>query len=182
MQIGGETPFGLHVYAGIGWIPSSYASLLRGIAASATGDPQARALLEQADYTGNTWRIQIGIRPFKHVGLYLDGGYSRVTFSGSANLSESGDPTLVAVGGNYVSSTALDMWLLELGYMGEVKNRLVLGGALGVMRTMDSSSTFKRTDGASSPFFGALASRADTALESYGIVPTLTLRVGFDVL
>lgn len=182
MQIGGETPFGLHVYAGIGWIPSSYAGLLRGIAASATSDPEARALLQQADYSGNTWRIQMGIRPFKQVGLYLDGGYSHVSFSGSANLSQSGDPTLVAIGGNYVSSTALDMWLIEIGYLGEIKNRLVIGGALGLMRARDSSTTLTRTDGASSPLFGALASRADSAFESYGFVPTLTLRVGFDVL
>lgn len=181
-QVGGETPFGLHVYAGLGWIPSSYAGLLRGIAASATSDPEAHALLEQADYTGNTWRIQLGIRPFKRVGLYLDAGYSHVSFSGSANLSESGDPMLVAIGGNYLSSTALDMWLVELGYLGEIENRLVLGAALGLMHTMDSSTTLTRTDGASSPIFGALASRADTAFESYGTVPTLTLRVGFDIL
>ncbi|HET9932657.1 MAG TPA: hypothetical protein VFQ35_18265, partial [Polyangiaceae bacterium] len=134
VQVGGETPFGLHVYGGVGWIPPAYAGLLRGIAASATSDPDAHAVLEQASYSGNTWRVQAGIRPFKEVGLYLDGGYSHLTFSGSANLSESGAPNLVAIGGNYVSTTKLDAWFVELGYLGEVKDRVVIGGALGLMR------------------------------------------------
>lgn len=182
VQAGGETPFGLHVYGGVGWIPPAYAGLLRGIAASATSDPDAHAVLEQASYSGNTWRIQAGVRPFKQVGLYLDGGYSHLTFTGSANLSESGAPNLVAIGGNYVSTTNLDAWFIELGYLGEIKNRLLIGGALGLMRVADSSTTLARTDGATHPLFGVLSSRADSAFETYGFIPTLTVRLGFDAL
>lgn len=182
VQAGGETPFGLHVYGGVGWIPPAYAGLLRGIAASATSDPDAHAVLEQASYSGNTWRIQAGVRPFKQVGLYLDGGYSHLTFTGSANLSESGAPNLVAIGGNYVSTTNLDAWFIELGYLGEIKNRLLIGGALGLMRVADSSTTLARTDGATNPLFGVLSSRADSAFETYGFIPTLTVRLGFDAL
>lgn len=182
VQAGGETPFGLHVYAGIGWIPPAYAGLLRGIAASATNDPDARAVLEQASYSGNTWRIQAGVRPFKKIGLYLDAGYSHLTFSGSANLSESGAPNLVAIGGNYMSTTKLDAWFIELGYLGEIKNRLVLGGALGLMRVADSSTVLARSDGVSNPLFGVLSTRADSAFETYGFIPTVTLRLGFDAL
>ena len=182
VQAGAETPFGLHVYAGIGWIPPAYAGLLRGIAASATSDPDAHAVLEQASYSGNTWRLQAGIRPFKQVGLYLDGGYSHLTFTGSANLSESGAPNLVAIGGNYSSTTNLDAWFVELGYLGEIKNRLLIGGALGLMRIADSSTTLARTDGVTNPLFGVLSSRADSAFETYGFIPTLTVRLGFDAL
>lgn len=182
LQVGGETPFGLHVYAGIGWIPPAYAGLLRGIAASATNDTDARAVLEQASYSGNTWRIQAGLRPFKAIGLYLDAGYSHLTFSGSANLSESGAPNLVAIGGNYSSTTQLDAWFVELGYLGEIQNRLLLGGALGLMRVADSSTKLARSDGVSNPLFGVLSSRADSAFETYGFIPTITLRLGFDAL
>jgi len=184
VQIGGETPFGLHLVAGVGLIPPAYSGILRGIAASATSDVRARALLLQARYAGSAWRVQVGMRPFKQVGLYLDGGYARVAFSGSVNLSQTGDPDLAAIGGTYDSGTALDMWLIELGYQGELENRLLLGMALGVMGTLDSHTTLSRSDGGASDslFFSELARRADRTLESYGIIPTLTLRIGVDLL
>jgi hypothetical protein len=51
------------------------------------------------------------------------------------------------------------------------------------MGTLESTTTIASVDGAPrSSLLNDAASQADTALESYGIVPTLTLRLGFDLI
>ncbi|MGC4094028.1 MAG: hypothetical protein QM756_40185 [Polyangiaceae bacterium] len=149
-QLGVQTPFGLRLFGGAGFIPPMYSHLLRGVAASAAPDERARALLEQGEYTGSSFRLQLGIAPFKRVGLYLDAGYAHVSLSGSANLAESENAQLAALGGTYQMHTGLDMWLVELGYQGQVAERFVLGMAFGVMGTLDSATTLTRSDGGAS--------------------------------
>jgi hypothetical protein len=183
VQIGLETPPGVRLFGGYGWVPGSYMNLLTGIAASASGNSYARALLDEAEYRGRTWRVQVGLRPFRAIGLYADVGYASVTAKGSLDLASSGVPALEALGGGYRATTELDMWLVELGYQAQLADRLVLGLALGAMGTIESSTTIASVDGApSSKLLDEAATQADTALESYGIVPTLTLRLGFDFI
>lgn len=184
IQLGVETPPGLRLFGGYGWVPGGYMSLLTGIASSATDDAYAEALLDKPDYTGNTWRVQVGWRPFRALGLYADVGYAQLRANGSLDLSASGVPELAALGGGYRAKTRLDMWLVELGYQAQLADRLVLGLALGAMGTFESTTTIVAVDGApsSNRILRDAANEADTALEKYGIVPTLTLRLGFDVI
>jgi hypothetical protein len=183
LQFGVETPVRVRLFGGFGWVPSSYMDLLTGIAGSASGSSYARALLEEAEYRGRTWRIQAGVRPFRAIGLYGDVGYASLTAKGSLDLAASGVPALAALGGGYRATTKLDMWLVELGYQAQIADRLVLGLALGAMGTFESTTTIASVDGApSSKLLDEAATQADSALESYGIVPTLTLRVGFDFI
>lgn len=183
VQLGLETPPGVRLFGGYGWVPGGYMNLLTGIAASASGSSYARALLDEAEYRGRTWRVQAGLRPFRAVGLYADVGYASVTAKGSLDLASSGVPALEALGGGYRATTKLDMWLVELGYQTQVAQRMVLALALGAMGTMESSTTIASVDGApSSKLLDEAATQTDTALESYGIVPTLTLRLGFDFI
>jgi hypothetical protein len=183
-QVGLETPQGLRASAGYGFVPGGYMSLLTGIAASASGNSYARTLLSDARYSGNTWRLQVGVRPFRKLGLYADVGYSRLNARGDWDLSSSDVPQLAALGGGYQARTALDMWLIELGWQGQLADRFVLGVALGCMGTFGASTRIVAVDGAptSSAVLGAAASQADAALRSYGYVPTLTLRLGFDLI
>jgi hypothetical protein len=183
-QVGVETPQGIRFFAGYGWVPGAYMNLLTGIAASASGNGYAQTLLNDAHYTGHTWRLQAGLRPFRAIGLYGDFGYARVTAQGSLDLATSSVPQLAALGGGYLATTRLDMWLVELGYQGELADRVVLGLALGCMGTFNSTTSIASVDGAprSSAILGAAAAQTDAALEKYGITPTLTLRLGFDLI
>jgi hypothetical protein len=118
------------------------------------------------------------------LGLYGDVGYARLNAKGSLDLASSGVPMLEDLGGGYQATTRLDMWLFELGYEGQLGDRLVLALALGAMGTFNAQSRINSVGGAptSSAILGQAATQADAALEKYGIVPTLTLRVGFDLI
>ncbi len=183
-QVGLETPQGLRIFGGYGLVPGAYMGLLTGIAANASGDSYARTLLEDARYSGHTWRVQAGFRPFRALGLYGDVGYARLNARGDWDLSSSDVPQLAALGGGYQARTALDLWLVELGYQAQLKDRLVLALALGCMGTFSSTTRITAVDGAptNSAILTSAASQADTALQRYGIVPTLTLRLGFDLI
>jgi hypothetical protein len=183
LQLGLETPQRLRLFGGYGWVPGAYMNLLTGVAANASRNTYAEALLDQADYAGHTWRVQAGWRPFRALGLYGDVGYARLNARGSLDLASSGVPMLETLGGGYLATTALDMWLVELGYQGQLAERLVLGLALGAMGTFSAHTRIMSVDGApSSPLLERAAAQADSSLESYGIVPTLTLRLGLDLI
>jgi hypothetical protein len=183
VQLGFETPQRLRLFGSYGWVPEPYMGLLTGVAAGASNNSYAKTLLDDADYTGRSWRIQVGFRPFKSLGLYADVGYANLKAKGALDLASSSVPALARLGGGYRATTTLDMWLFELGYQGQVADRLVLGMALGAMGTFESMTNITSVDGA--PGAGILRdveAQADGALESYGIVPTLTLRAGFDLI
>jgi hypothetical protein len=183
-QLGIETPQGVCLFGGYGFVPGGYMNLLTGIAASASRNAYAEALLNDARYAGHVWRVQVGLRPFRSLGLYADVGYAQLSARGDLDLSSSSVPQLAALGGGYQARTRLDMWLVELGYQGQLADRLVLGLALGAMGTFNSTTTISAVNGAptNSLVLGSAAGQADAALEKYGIVPTLTLRLGFDLI
>ena len=183
-QLGLETPQGVRLFAGYGWVPGSYMNLLTSIAANASGSPYAQTLLDDTQYAGRTWRLQAGFRPFRAIGLYADVGYAQVNANGSLDLASSSIPQLAALGGGYQAHTRLDMWLVELGYQGQIADRLVLGLALGAMGTLNSTTSITAVNGAptNDAILNSAATQADTALEKYGVVPTLTLRLGFDLI
>src|SRR4051812_6175988 len=184
LQLGIETPPGLRLFAGYGWVPGGYMDLLTGIASSASNSDYARALLDESEYSGRTWRVQAGFRPWRRIGLYADVGYAQLLAKATLNLASSGVAELARLGGGYRASTRLDMWFVELGYQGQLADRLVLRLALGAMGTFDATTSIAAVNGApsSSTILREAASQADAALEQYGIVPTLTLRLGFDLI
>ncbi|HEY6077282.1 MAG TPA: hypothetical protein VIW29_00670 [Polyangiaceae bacterium] len=184
IQLGIETPPGLRLFAGFGWVPGGYMDLLTSIASSASSSDYAHALLDESEYSGRTWRLQAGFRPWRSIGLYADVGYAQLLAKATLNLASSSIADLARLGGGYLASTRLDMWLVELGYQGQLDDRLVLGMALGAMGTFAATTSIAAVDGApsSSTILRDAASQADRALEKYGILPTLTLRLGFDLL
>jgi hypothetical protein len=178
-----ETPFRLRLSFGYGWVPPAYSALLTGIAASESGDAQAAAILNHASYQGHTFRGQAGVRPFRSLGLFVDVGLARLSADGSLELAASGIPALRALGGGYRAHTTVDMWLLEVGSQHEFWHTVVLGFAVGVMGTLSSQTDIVSVNGApTSPLLGQAAGQADAAIKSHGYVPTVTLRLGFDLL
>ncbi len=182
LQAGVQAPFGLRLFGGHGWMPPGYIGILTGTASRASGDERVRSVLDAATFEGDTWRIQTGYC-LPSVGLYLDVGYSRVNVSGSLDLSNSPLPVLAALDGGYDASWTVDTWLVELGYQGEIANRFVLAFAIGAMRAFDAQTVVTARDGAPThPALRDAARQVDRSIETYGIVPTLTVRAGFDLI
>jgi hypothetical protein len=176
-----ETPTRLRLSFGYGWVPSVYSGLLTGIAASASGDAQVGAILNHTSYQGRTFRGQAGVRPFRSLGLYADLGYARLNVDGALDLAESGVPSLQVLVGGYQAHTTVDMWLVEIGSQHEFWDSVVMGLAFGVMGTFEARTSITSENGApTSPALGQAAKQTDAALKSYGFVPTITLRLGFD--
>lgn len=176
-QVGLELPIGLRFFGGYGVMPALYRGLITDAASSE--DDGTRALVENAFDSGNAWRVTVGIRPFKKLGLYFDAGYSRVSLSGSASAEE-----LTGISGvtapSYSANTSIDMWLFEVGYQALIADRIVVGVGAGAMGALGSSTRFT-SEGSSTPVFPEESQKTDHALESYAI-PTLTLRLGVDLI
>jgi hypothetical protein len=169
----------MRIFTGFGFIA---ADQIASFVSNATSDPRAELVLGLPSYSGNIWRAQVGFRPFKKAGLYVDGGYARATIHGELNLSgtlledELGD-------GGYRIRSSLDLWLLELGYQWEIARRGIVAVGGGVMSTFNADTHVQATGGAPSDSrFTQGAEQANRAFESYGTIPTLTLRLGVDLL
>ena len=177
-----ESPYHLRFSAGYGWVPATYSGLFTGIASSASGNAQVAAILNHASYQGRTFRTAIGVRPFTASGLHLDLGYARLSLDGALDLASSGVAVLESQGGGYRAHASMDAWSIEVGSQLEGWG-VVFGFAFGLMRTFSAHTTITAVNGApASAALGTAAQQTDSAMKSYGYVPTLTLRLGFDVL
>ena len=177
-----ESPFHLRFSAGYGWVPTAYSSAITGIASSASGNAEVSAILNHASYQGRTLRAALGVRPFTAAGLHVDVGYVRLSLDGALDLSASGVPALESQGGVYQSHTTMDAWLVEVGSQFE-RWGVVFGFAFGLTRTFAAHTTVSGANSSpANPLLGPAAQQADAALKTYGYVPTLTLRLGFDLL
>jgi hypothetical protein len=124
----------------------------------------------------------IGVRPFTAAGLHVDFGYARLNLDGALDLASSGVAALESLGGTYQAHTTIDTWLVEVGSQFEAWG-VVFGFAVGLMRTFSAHTTLSTATGSSAnTLLGPAAQQTDAALKTYGYVPTLTLRLGFDLL
>jgi hypothetical protein len=177
-----ESPFHVRLSAGYGWIPGAYSSLFTKIASSASGNAQVSAILDHGSYQGRTFRTALGVRPFTRSGLHLDVGYVRLSMDGTLDLADSGVPALAALGGGYRAHTSVDAWHVEVGSQAEAWG-VVFGFAFGLMRTFAAHTSINAVNGApTGNILASAAEQTDTALKTYGYVPTLTFRLGFDLL
>jgi hypothetical protein len=188
-----ETPFRLRIGTGFGVIPGAYLGLVNDtVSAMGAYDARTAGIIDGSFEGGTVWRSQVGFRPFPGAGFYVDGGYALVSLSGSVYGSDVSAPDLVVDGtvvrdAGYGIDTTLHMWLLEVGWNAEIRDRLVLGAALGVMGVISANTraepNFEQGKSATARSLSAEGTRRiDETLERYGYVPTLTLRVGYDFL
>jgi hypothetical protein len=182
-ELGVETPFGLRLFAGYGFVPEAYIGALTGIAANATGDPRARILLDAVEYSGRTARVTLGVRPFRKLGFYLDAGYVHLRLEAARDIPDLSSFGLVPIRGGSRATSGFDLWVVELGYQLQLAQRLVLAAGLGVTGTLDAKTRIAPTGGApNDPALPEAARQVDVAFERYGYLPTLTLRIGFDLI
>lgn len=176
-----ETPVGLRLFGGFGWVPSMYLGKITGTAAAVSSDPVLGAMLESGFQSGNAWRLGAGIRPFRDVGVYLDAGYSRVSLRGAFDTSQV--TGIAGLGGSYEVESSLGLGFLELGYQAKIAERVVLAGALGVTKVFSAKTHATAKDGAiDDPRIGEATTAVDEGLVTYGVLPTLTLRLGLDLI
>lgn len=196
VRVTAQAPFGARLSSGFGIIPGAYLSLINNaVAGTGAYDDRTAGIVDGSFDGGTSWRTQIGFRPFPRVGLYIDAGYALVNLSGNVYGSDVApdesvdlviDGTSVRDAG-YRVDTTLHLWLVELGWQGRIFDKVVLGMALGVMGTLSASTSAEPnfSQGSSLPvrtLSRHYTSEVDAVLEKYGYIPTLTLRVGYDVL
>jgi hypothetical protein len=181
-----ETPIRLRLLAGFGYVPSGYLGIVTGALVGADAlDEEERTLIEDGFESGRAWRVGVGIRPFKNFGAYLDGGFSQLNISGSIDADEARALTGVRLSTSYKVKSSLSAWFLELGYQGLIADRMLLAFGFGVMRATSASTSADPTGTPSATerlFDDAATNAADDSIEKYGIIPTLNLRLGFDVI
>jgi hypothetical protein len=179
-QAGVEMPFGLRLFGGYGWVPTAFVNWAAGTAGS---DRVTRAILETADYSGHLGRVTLGLRPFRSFGGYLDAGYAHASLSGSQGIpAVSYAGTTLFQGGTYNARSDIDLWLVELGYQAELAGRLVLAGGLGLTGALGARTSITPSAGApSDPALGRASATVDHELRTH-VMPTLTLRLGFDLI
>jgi hypothetical protein len=170
-----ELPVAFRVSAGYGFVPVPYLDLVSELTSM---DSQASALLSHAFQSGRTWRVQGGLRPFRSLGLYLDGGYSRLRLDGAIDASSFPG---VPLSGRYTADTTIGMWLVELGYEGWIADHVVVGVAGGMVGVTTSESHLAGP-GISANQAADAAASFDAQVVRYGKVPTLTARLGFDFI
>jgi hypothetical protein len=179
-QLGLETPFGLRVFGGYGWVP--YIDVLTGAVVSASDRNIVTAFLDGTRVSGNSARVVLGFRPFRRLGAYFDASYAHLRLNANASVQSMTVQNFVFPGGVYQAKTGIDLWGIELGYQGLILQRLVLGGAVGVSGAIDSRTNITPVGSApNDPALPAAAQRVDRAFQSH-VLPTLTLRVGFDAI
>lgn len=184
VQAGLQVPLGLRLSGGYGKMPGPYLGFLTSVAALASGnDSGGDAVLTKGIQTGRTWRVQAGIRPFSGSGLYLDVGYTHARLGGALTASAFGLSSLPE-GATLSVDTKLSMWLVEIGFQTDIANTVSFGLGFGVTGTMKSKTRLALSH--PSPEASALADQQaedlDQQLERYGVLPTVTLRLGFDLL
>jgi len=90
-----------------------------------------------------------------------------------------------SISGGYHAVSNLDLWLVELGYQWKIENRLLVGLGLGFMGTMNARTSITPLGAGTAVdanMLGTAQTSVNGALESYGFLPTLSLRAGFNVL
>jgi hypothetical protein len=178
-QAGVQTPFGLRLFAGYGWVPPAFVDMASRTAGRGT---LARAVLDSADYSGGLARVTLGFQPFKKIGVYLDGGYAHLWLRGSQAIPGFTFESVNFAGGAYNAKSDLDLWLVELGYQAELGGRLVLAVAAGVTGAIDANTSIVPVGSApNDPALRNASSQIDHNLRT-NVLPTLTLRVGFDLI
>jgi hypothetical protein len=179
-EVGLQTPFGLRIFGGYGWVP--YVSALTGIVVSASDRSVVTAFLDGGRVSGDSARVVLGFLPVRRLGIYLDASYAYVRLGAGVQAPPLSFDGYRFPGGGYDAKTNLSLWSMELGYQGEVLGRLVLGAAAGVSGALDSRTTITPLGAApNDPAVPAAARDVDHAFRTH-VLPTLTLRIGFDVI
>jgi hypothetical protein len=169
-----ETPFRLRLSGAYGIVPGAYFGLVNdAVEESGAYDSFGAQSVDASLDDGHVWRAMIGMRPVG--GLYFDAGYARIALSGGLQLDQF----------NYSIDTTIHMWTAEIGFQGAIADHLLVALGVGVMKTFSADSTVLANFDLGNTELGRSITEDgvreyERKLEQYGIVPTLSLRIGWD--
>jgi hypothetical protein len=185
-----ELPGRLRAMVSGGVAPQAYLNVFNNVIA-ASGQSGAGLFGIRVE-SASAWRLHAGWRPFSGAGLVLMAGYGRLDLSGSVSARElitsvtgtAPPPNIPEANGVYDVASALHMFDAELGWEFLLFNdHLVIQTAVGVGATVAAHTTIQPRFASTTP--GAAAARAqaqdqvDHTLRTYGVVPTLSLSLGY---
>jgi hypothetical protein len=195
LSIGGrltiEGPLRLRLSSSVGYLPGVYVDTINDAAVrwgaydATTGDV-VRSSIERS----LVWRTHLGVRLWR--GLHLEAGYGRVSLSGSVR----GDELLRLVTGTSIPATelgrsfhvaaTLHMLDVELGYdfglPAGFRLRVAVGGAFAVSApTRVTSDHDPATRALLAPFEQEAERRLEDELRRYGMTPTVSLSLGYQL-
>ncbi len=187
-----ELPGRLRLMASGGLAPQAYINVLNNVLTAASGGQSGSGFYGIRVESASAWRVHAGWRPFSGAGLVLMGGYGRLDLAGAANArtlitSVTGVTPPASVpeaNGIYDVRSTLHMVDAELGWEFLLfGDRLVIQTAIGVGVTVDARTTVSPRFASTTP--GAAAARTTAQdrvsemLRSYGVVPTMSLSLGY---
>lgn len=192
-EITATAPHGIRLGTTIGLLPGAYVSLINGIATDAGWYEEPTAdLIDEALTEALVWTVQIGWQPWADRGLHLDIGYGLVSLGGATSSGEvlaaaNGRPALPGDDdADYTIDSTLHTLRVDIGWRFDVYDALYIDAAIGVLTTLDATTTITPppTD---RPFTAAfrrqLADDSEASLDetytTYVHSPTLTLAVGW---
>lgn len=191
-QVRLQTSTWFRLSAGAGFVPEAYVSVVNDTLRDANlYNSITAAAVSSAFESGLTYNFRVGIRPSPNGGIYLDAGYAHTSLDGEFDLSSmlrgQGQRLPGAADAKYQLQTSLDMLMFELGWEGNIGKRMLLGIGLGLMATLDAKTDVSGGEGGlATTALKEIAAEAATTLDSnltqYGYLPTLTLRLGADLL
>jgi hypothetical protein len=187
-----EAPNRLHARASIGIMPDAYSSLINNVISGLGGfDDMESQVVHKALGRSLVFRVQAGFRPFEHLGLYFDVGYSRLSLGGDLTGSD-----VLALGGgaippqdatsplkHYAVSSRFDLVVAEIGWEQPLASWLFVRGALGFLGAEGVSSEIKPLFApADLAYLQAYCDQAakylDRLYAKHVYAPTLTLGAG----
>ncbi len=186
-----ELPGRLRVAVAGGFAPQPYINVMNNVL-TAAGGSQGGGLYGFTVESASAWRVHAGWRPFSGAGLLLMGGYGRLSMDGAVNartlitsITGVAPPASVPeANGVYDVSSSLHMVDAELGWEFTMfDDRLVIQTAVGVGFTVAANTTIQPRFTSSTPGAAAARTRAqedfDSTLRRYGVVPTISLSLGY---
>ncbi len=185
-----QTPHWVRFTLGVGFTPGMYLGIVNDVVNATNPYSPLRTSVTSVYDDGWSYNARVGLRPSERAGLYLDFGYANVNLNGKLDVSDMaqsfGMPIVAVDSPSYEIRTDLDMLMFELGWEGHLGERALLGAGLGLLVPLGSetetSANFDETrvDQAAQVASEA-AALLDAGMEKHAYVPTIAVRLGYDL-
>ena len=190
-QILAELPYRFLVSAEAGWMPSTYASFVNGIAQSFDAYNDETALIIESALTGAfVFRPSIGFRPSESLGIEVLAGYTLLVFGDDVSnvgvIEDAIRRSQRVSGDDQVSlSSKIHAFHVTVAYSWQLADHLSLRASLGYLQAVASSTSIhapsiEAREPTEFPILeAALDSYLDEKYTTYVKLPTLGLTVNY---
>ena len=188
-QVWLETPHRFRITVSSGEMPDAYLQTLNSVAVAAGAYNHATAdfITELLDKAAS-WRLQVGWRPFRNRGAYIEGGFGILTVEKGLALADVISlattfpaPQQAGLGFGYDVHTVVETLGVEVGWIWypwrSLTVRFSLAFAAPVGAQIDIKPNFAST--LQRPFTRFAESYGEELIEKYLFIPTVGLAVGW---